>query len=196
MASSRTLFVEGYGVVETTDDLDGLFVEVYSKLLGWFVNRTDHFETAEDLTQATYVKLKRQKPPLGFSSSYVFTAARTVLIDHVRSQVHRQFVSLTDQVVTFHGLQDHTRNDPSRADFDLEAAIKRMPLRHRLALELFDLYGFDHEEVATLLGFSRQASKSTVVRARRSLKAILTGQARTARGDGGQLSATGDRPGQ
>jgi RNA polymerase sigma-70 factor, ECF subfamily len=58
---------------------------------------------------------------------------------------------------------------------DLERAIARLPEGCRAAFVLHDVEGFEHNEVARLLGVSEGTSKSQVHKARMKLRAILTG---------------------
>jgi RNA polymerase sigma-70 factor (ECF subfamily) len=58
---------------------------------------------------------------------------------------------------------------------DLERAIARLPDGCRAAFILHDVEGFEHNEVAKLLGVSEGTSKSQVHKARMKLRAMLTG---------------------
>ena len=56
---------------------------------------------------------------------------------------------------------------------DLERAIGRLPEGCRAAFLLHDVEGFEHHEVATILGVSEGTSKSQVHKARMKLRAML-----------------------
>jgi RNA polymerase sigma-70 factor, ECF subfamily len=56
---------------------------------------------------------------------------------------------------------------------DLERAIGKLPEGCRAAFLLHDVEGFEHHEVATLLGVSEGTSKSQVHKARMKLRALL-----------------------
>lgn len=56
---------------------------------------------------------------------------------------------------------------------DLERAIGRLPNGCRAAFLLHDVEGFEHHEVATILGVSEGTSKSQVHKARTKLRAML-----------------------
>jgi RNA polymerase sigma-70 factor, ECF subfamily len=58
---------------------------------------------------------------------------------------------------------------------DLERAIARLPEGCRAAFVLHDVEGFEHNEVARLLGVSEGTSKSQVHKARMKLRAMLSG---------------------
>jgi RNA polymerase sigma-70 factor (ECF subfamily) len=57
---------------------------------------------------------------------------------------------------------------------DLERAIGRLPEGCRAAFLLHDVEGFDHREVARILGVSEGTSKSQVHKARMKLRALLS----------------------
>jgi DNA-directed RNA polymerase specialized sigma24 family protein len=63
---------------------------------------------------------------------------------------------------------------PLRADrLDLERAIARLSPGYRAAFVLHDVEGFDHKEVADLLGIAEGTSKSQVFKARLKLRGFL-----------------------
>ncbi len=57
---------------------------------------------------------------------------------------------------------------------DLERAIARLPEGCRAAFVLHDVEGFEHNEVARLMGVSEGTSKSQVHKARMKLRAMLS----------------------
>ena len=56
---------------------------------------------------------------------------------------------------------------------DLEQAIARLPPGYRAAFVLHDVEGFDHAEVARLLGIAEGTSKSQVHKARMKMRDFL-----------------------
>jgi RNA polymerase sigma-70 factor (ECF subfamily) len=60
---------------------------------------------------------------------------------------------------------------------DLERAIAQLPDGCRTAFVLHDVEGFEHNEIARLLGVSEGTSKSQVHKARLKLRALLSGLA-------------------
>ena len=65
------------------------------------------------------------------------------------------------------------RQDSTR--MDLERAVASLPDGYREVLVLHDVEGYTHEEIAGLLGIDRGTSKSQLSRARRELRARLSG---------------------
>jgi len=65
---------------------------------------------------------------------------------------------------------------------DLERAIGRLPEGCRAAFLLHDVEGFEHHEVARILGVSQGTSKSQVHKARMKLRAMLSPDRASVRG--------------
>jgi RNA polymerase sigma-70 factor (ECF subfamily) len=63
---------------------------------------------------------------------------------------------------------------------DLERAIAQLPAGCRAAFVLHDVEGFEHHEIATMLGVSAGTSKSQVHKARMKLRKLLSGAATAA----------------
>ena len=61
---------------------------------------------------------------------------------------------------------------------DLDRAIAKLPGGCRAAFVLHDVEGFEHHEVARMLGVSQGTSKSQVHKARMKLRALLSGARR------------------
>lgn len=61
------------------------------------------------------------------------------------------------------------------ARIDLERAVTSLPSGYREVLVLHDLHGFTHEDIGRMLGIEPGTSKSQLHRARRAVRAALTG---------------------
>jgi RNA polymerase sigma-70 factor (ECF subfamily) len=62
---------------------------------------------------------------------------------------------------------------------DIEAAIARLAPGYRMVLVLHDVEGFTHEEIALQLGIAPGTSKAQLFKARRVMRALLTGREKT-----------------
>jgi RNA polymerase sigma-70 factor (ECF subfamily) len=56
---------------------------------------------------------------------------------------------------------------------DLERAIRRLPPGCREAFVLHDVEGYEHREIAQMLGIAEGTSKSQVFKARLKLRSVL-----------------------
>jgi RNA polymerase sigma-70 factor (ECF subfamily) len=70
------------------------------------------------------------------------------------------------------GLTAATTTDPG-ARLDLERAVAALPPGARRVLVLHDIEGFEHAEIAELLGIAEGTSKAQLFRARRLLREML-----------------------
>jgi RNA polymerase sigma-70 factor (ECF subfamily) len=83
---------------------------------------------------------------------------------------------LTDTLDAEGSFEPTARRDMPIARLDLERAIERLPEGCREAFVLHDVEGFDHKQVAGLLGIAEGTSKSQVFKARMKLRAFLRRQ--------------------
>lgn len=66
---------------------------------------------------------------------------------------------------------------PSSEDrMDIESAIGRLAPGYRMVLVLHDVEGFTHEEIGAQLGIAPGTSKAQLFKARRVMRALLTGR--------------------
>lgn len=76
-------------------------------------------------------------------------------------------------------LFDDTASSPPPATedrMDLETAIARLAPGYRMVLVLHDVEGFTHEEIGVQLGIAPGTSKAQLFKARRVMRALLTGR--------------------
>jgi RNA polymerase sigma-70 factor (ECF subfamily) len=59
---------------------------------------------------------------------------------------------------------------------DIDTAIERLAPGYRMVLVLHDVEGFTHEEIALQLGIEAGTSKAQLFKARRAMRALLTGR--------------------
>lgn len=135
-----------------------------------------HAADAEDLTQEVFLTAHRKLSSYRGDASlgtWLYRLAVNLCLDRVRSRARRE-----DQR-TDHLEDERTPGDGNgrRLDvverIDLERAIRALPEACRAAFLLHDIEGFEHREVATLLGIAEGTSKSQVHKARRRLRRAL-----------------------
>ncbi len=64
------------------------FVNIHKDFIGFFYNKLHCIETAKDLSQEVYIKLRKIAPQKQIENprSYIFTTARNLLNDHLRNE--------------------------------------------------------------------------------------------------------------
>jgi RNA polymerase sigma-70 factor (ECF subfamily) len=137
---------------------------------------------AEDVVQDTFVQLLRKIHTFrGDSkfSSWLYRLTTNVVLMRLRKRSHE--LSSLDEIV----------NDEDGSNFyseiggpdlhlaglfdriNLEEAIRLLPSGYKRALILHDIQGYNHREIAKLLGHSTGNSKSQLHKARRRLRELL-----------------------
>ena len=139
---------------------------------GLCLRMTRHQQTAEDLTQETFVNAWRSLSAFegrsGFGT-WLHRIAVNAVLARSRSPQGRGEVSLTD----FEG-EGREFSAPEGMDtatpIDLERAIETLPEGARNVMVLYGVYGYSHEEAAGMLGVAVGTCKAQLHRARRLLR--------------------------
>ena len=132
-------------------------------------------EDGEDLLQEiflqAYRKLGSYKGDAAIGT-WLYRLALNHCLDYVRSK-RAKMSKLTETLDAEASFQPATRRETPIARLDLERALERLPEGCREAFVLHDVEGFDHKEVAGLLGIAEGTSKSQVFKARAKLRGLL-----------------------
>lgn len=127
---------------------------------------------AEDVVQDTWLRaypaLVTFRNESSFSTWLCAVGLRAALDSMRRGKRHD-----TDQ------LFDHdSAFDPPPSDerMDIETAIAQLAPGYRMVLVLHDVEGFTHEEIGAQLGIAPGTSKAQLFKARRVMRALLTGR--------------------
>ncbi|MBV2128582.1 RNA polymerase sigma factor [Arsukibacterium indicum] len=128
-------------------------------------------QLAEDVSQEIFIKVWQQLPAFRGDSSFatwLHSVATRTAIDHWRQQKNLRLTDSSDQLplpelsVACNG-----------ESVTLEQAILRLPLQARAVFVLFALEGYQHQEIAGLLGIAEGSSKAQYHRARQLLQEWL-----------------------
>jgi RNA polymerase sigma-70 factor, ECF subfamily len=131
---------------------------------------------AEDLLQEIFLLAYRKLPEFRGDSTvgtWLYRLAMNRCLDHLKSRQTRASgvtTQLDEEVIAGPALVA----DGGLNRLDLERAIARLPEGARAAFVLHDVEGFQHHEIASILGISEGTSKSQVHKARLKLRALLT----------------------
>ena len=130
---------------------------------------------AEDLLQEIFLQAHRKLESFKGDASlgtWLYRLAINHCLDFVRSrQMKNQKV--TETLDAESSVVPTARHESPIARIDLERAIAGLPPGCREAFVLHDVEGFDHKEVAAMLGIAEGTSKSQVFKARTKLRAAL-----------------------
>jgi len=149
---------------------EALYRNHVGKVYGLCLRMTANRATAEDCTQEAFIQAWRSLP--AFQSRSAFgTWLHRIAVNAVLAQGRRR----SDRLGAAASADDEAAAlaDPAVGDdgtvLDLEAEIGRLPPGARQVLVLVGLYGYSHEEAATMLGIAVGTCKSQLHRARQLL---------------------------
>jgi len=147
---------------------------VYSLCLRMVANATE----AEDLSQEVFVQLFRKVGSFRGESAFT-TWLHRLTVNHVLMHFRKKRVKLenTTEEGEIGEMQDIIQAVTDRPRFidriALDKAIADLPPGYRTVFVLHDVEGFEHEEVAALLGVSVGTSKSQLHKARLRLRDLI-----------------------
>lgn len=136
---------------------------------------------AEDLTQEVFIQLFRKigsfRGDSAFSTWLHRLTVNQVLMHFRRRSVKNERTSDDGEMPeqTVHGTADPTRM-PVVDRIALKNAIAELPNGYKRVFVLHDIEGFEHEEVARMMGISIGTSKSQLHKARLKLRGLLVKQ--------------------
>lgn len=162
------------------DAFEQLYRAHAGRLYTLIVRMVASAETAEDLLQEVFLNAYRKVSNFRGESSlgtWLYRMAVNHCLDYLRGR-HGKMARTTDSIDD-EGMVEPAAVAPLVASaisrLDLERAIEQLPDGCRTAFVLHDVEGFEHHEIATMLGISEGTSKSQVHKARMKLRAMLKG---------------------
>lgn len=129
-------------------------------------------EDAEDILQETFVDCFRNIAYFRFESTFGAWLKKILVnkcINHIRKK--KIDLKLTEE------LPDSAADEDEETVYDISGIIKGiedLPDGYRIILTLYLLEGYDHAEIAQILGISESTSKSQYSRAKDRLRNQLT----------------------
>ena len=153
---------------------------VYSVCLRMIKNPTE----AEDLTQQAFLRLFRKigtfRGESGFSTWLHRVTVNIVLMYLRRKKPTEILFEDLDRPGSDEGPREHGSNDTSMLGaidrLNLMRAIRKLPSGYKQRFLLYDVFGYEHSEIARLLGCSIGCSKSQLHKARKRLRRLLQGE--------------------
>lgn len=160
---------------------EGLYRDHVGRVYGLCLRMTGQAQTAEDLTQDTFVSAWRSLP--GYEgrsrfSTWLHRIAVNAVLAQRRAPRGRGEVSLTDEDGEQMEFAAETGMD-GVMPIDLERAIAALPAGARDILILHGIYGYSHEEAAEMLGIAVGTCKAQLHRARQLMRGHMQMEDRT-----------------
>ena len=127
---------------------------------------------AEDVVQDTWLRaypaLVTFRSESSFSTWLCSVGLRAALDSMRRGRRHIAETLFDDDSAT--------ELPPAEDRMDIESAISKLAPGYRMVLVLHDVEGFTHEEIGLQLGIAPGTSKAQLFKARRVMRALLTGK--------------------
>ena len=185
-ASRKTTNVSGVSDYELTQAAAGgdmvAFEEIYQRhhrrVYSICLRMLQNSFEAEDLTQDVFIQLYRKIGSFRGDSAFTTWLHRLTVnqvLMHFRKR-NVKFEKVTEEGETPEQTVRGTENPfrmPIVDKIALESAIEQLPAGYKNVFVLHDVEGFEHEEVARILGCSVGTSKSQLHKARLKLQKLL-----------------------
>lgn len=159
-----------------------LFSTIQKALQGYFYTRMNSKEDAEDLAQATLLKIHFARDRFDTSKSlktWVFTIASRSLIDHWRKSSHDlEDISIDDEANAHIADMAHLDLSPElrvQLQNDLNKALKNLKPIDRQIVYLYGVEEMSMAEIAQALNLTETAVKLRAHRAHKEMRQIVVG---------------------
>ncbi|MDT7543466.1 MAG: polymerase sigma-70 factor, subfamily [Acidobacteriota bacterium] len=158
----------------------GAFEEIYRlhqrRVYSLCLRMTQNAAESEDLSQEVFVHLFKTINSFRGESHFTTWLHRMTVnqvLMHFRRKKRRRTESLNDGETFTEVASRDAGVTPSADALALDAAIAQLPPGYRAVLILHDVEGYEHEEIARMLGCAAGTSKSQLHKARFKLRTLL-----------------------
>lgn len=132
-------------------------------------------EDAEDILQEAFVQAFTKLETFRYDSTFGAWLKRIVINTCINAINKRKVdLVLTDDMYYFGDRsEENEQHDLPLTTLDIEKAMEQLPDGGRIVFSLYLLEGYDHIEIAQILGITESTSKSQFMRAKRKIIEIL-----------------------
>ena len=160
------------------DAFEELYRQHARRLFSLVVRMVGSAQDAEDLVQEVFLQAHRKLAGFRGESTlgtWLYRLTMNHCLDHLRgrqAKMNRATGSLDDEDA-IEPMAPAPMVPQAISRLDLERAIDALPPGSRAVFLLHDVEGFEHREIADILGISEGTSKSQVHKARLKLRTLL-----------------------
>jgi RNA polymerase sigma-70 factor, ECF subfamily len=161
-------------------DVDA-FAELYarysSRIFTLAARMSGSQQTGEDLLQEIFLQAYRKIGSFKGDAAvgtWLYRLALNHCLDFVRSRQAKMDKATDALEVDGQGAVAAAPRESPLERIDLERALQQLPAGCREVFVLHDVEGYEHKEIAAMLGIAEGTSKSQVFKARMKLRALLT----------------------
>lgn len=157
---------------------EDIYRKHYRRVYSICLRMTGNIAEAEDLTQEVFIQLHRKLGSFRGEAAFTTWLHRLTVnqvLMHFRKRSVRSELTTDDGEIP-DSVDPDTINPESMPIVDrigLESAIAQLPPGYRAVFVLHDVEGYEHEEIAKILGCSAGTSKSQLHKARLKLRRLL-----------------------
>lgn len=134
-------------------------------------------EEAEDMLQEAFTQAFTKLGSYRFESNFGAWLKR-IVVNTCINAINKKKVELTYcEEIYHHEIQEETNETEVQLTIaNITEAIKKLPKGGRMVFSLYLLEGYDHVEIAQIMGITESTSKSQFMRAKRRIVEILKKQ--------------------
>ena len=157
--------------------LDEIIIEYSDGLILYLTSIVGNIQTAEELTEDTFVLLGTKKPKFKEKSSFktwLYAIGRNIAVDHLRKYSKKACISLEDaSEMTDDENGDEEAYIRKEQQITIHKAMRKLQPKYQQVLWLIYFEGFSNKEAAKIMNKSLRSLESILYRARKSLKSQL-----------------------
>ncbi|MBR5683762.1 MAG: RNA polymerase sigma factor [Ruminococcus sp.] len=157
--------------------LDEIIIEYSDGLILYLTSIVGNIQTAEELTEDTFVLLGTKKPKFKEKSSFktwLYAIGRNIAVDHLRKYSKKACISLEDAPEM---TDDENAVEEAyirkEQQITIHKAMRKLQPKYQQVLWLIYFEGFSNKEAAKIMNKSLRSLESILYRARKSLKSQL-----------------------
>ena len=151
-----------------------LYILYYKAMYNTSLRIVNHPQEAEDIMQEAFLsafeKINSYREEVSFGAWL-----KKIVINKSLDSLRKKHMEI--EYLDADTLKDtEEQSDPEEPAYDTESvrkAMEKLPAGYRTILSLHLFEGYDHEEIAGIMGISNATSRSQYSRARRKLKELL-----------------------
>ncbi len=149
----------------------------YSKqMFNLCIRLLNSFEDAEDILQEGFIKMFRNihqcDNPLAFRAWFKRIIINLCL-QKIKQNKQDLLITEDDKIIDISSSQTSEEVEAKVDINQIRKAIQKLPDGFRIVFSLYQIEGYDHEEISEILNISKSTSKSQYHRAKKKLREVL-----------------------
>ncbi len=131
-------------------------------------------EEAEDMLQEAFTQAFIKLSSFRYESAFGSWLKR-IVVNTCINAINKRKVELTycEEIYHYDTEEENQEYEPEYTVENINKAMEQLPEGGRMVFSLYLLEGYDHVEIAQILGITESTSKSQFMRAKRSVIKIL-----------------------